>query len=427
MRIDITVTRLSPNDIRDLRNAMQGIIRALLSMETETSLFDDGEPPEPLKIVLNPPPPPRNENSASDDTIPPNIISGEETRSKVCHALAGPTRDLLDSMRESLKRSHAALMDLSGYRKHLGPASDVSSELRPVQVRLSSVLAAFDSVEEALLRSVKISQTSLQETDVVQLFVFARHAREAAATFQPLLLKVSQMQSTSDSLRLHLPSYPFWKGIHWTNRQVRHDRGGITAGSYQSTFAEISSLLSKIKSREHRPGRTRENSPEPSAKVEVSEPTMNSDADGDGDGDLDPTSKRDALGYKVWTILRRLRGFESRFAFKVCLVTSLLSVPSYLSGHEGWWDQYEVWWAVSMSWIMLHPRVGGNVEDLCVRAFSAILGAVWSGATYAAGDGNPFITALFAAIFMLPMMYRFTQSSHPVSHLSKRPESTETY
>jgi hypothetical protein len=414
MRIDITVTRLSPSDIRDLRNAMQGIIRSLLSMETETSLFDDSEAPEPFRIVLNPPSSPRNKNYSANDTAPPTVVSSEEVRPKVCHALAGPTSDLLDSMRECLRRSHAALMDLSGYRKHLGPAPDVSSELGPVQVRLGSLLAAFDSVEEALLSSAKISQNSLQDTDVIQLFIFARHVREAAATMQPLLLKVSQMQSTSDSLRVHLPSYPFWKGIHWTNRQVRHDRGGITAGSYQSTFAEIYGLLSKIKSREHRPGRTTENSPGPSAKVEVSDATM--DGDADGDGDLDPTSKRDAAGYKVWTILRRLRGFESRFAFKVCLVTSLLSVPSYLSNHEGWWDQYEVWWAVSMSWIMLHPRVGGNIEDLCVRAFSAILGAVWSGATYAAGDGNPFITAVFAAIFMLPMMYRFSQSSHPVSH-----------
>ena len=128
------------------------------------------------------------------------------------------------------------------------------------------------------------------------------------------------------------------------------------------------------------------------------------------------TSKR----YKVWKVLHRLQGFESRYAFKVCLVTSLLSVPSYLQGTE-WWDEYEAWWVVAVSWIMIHPRVGGNLQDLVTRASVALLGAVWAGAGYAAGDGSPYVLAVFAIIYMVPMLYRFTQSSHPVSTSSFRP------
>lgn len=45
----------------------------------------------------------------------------------------------------------------------------------------------------------------------------------------------------------------------------------------------------------------------------------------------------------------------------------------------------------------------------------AALGAIWAGAGYAARNGNPIVMGAFAAIFMLPMIYRFTQSSHPVS------------
>ena len=68
-----------------------------------------------------------------------------------------------------------------------------------------------------------------------------------------------------------------------------------------------------------------------------------------------------------------------------------------------------------MAWVMLHPRVGGNVQDLVTRALCGILGAVWGGLSYAAHNGNPYVMAVFATIYMLPMIYRFTQSSHPRS------------
>ena len=64
---------------------------------------------------------------------------------------------------------------------------------------------------------------------------------------------------------------------------------------------------------------------------------------------------------------------------------------------------------------MQQHRVGGNFQDLVTRAFCAFLGAVWGGLSYAAGNGNPYVMAVFAAIFMLPMIYRYTQSSHPRS------------
>ena len=63
----------------------------------------------------------------------------------------------------------------------------------------------------------------------------------------------------------------------------------------------------------------------------------------------------------------------------------------------------------------MHPRVGGTLQDLAVRTFCAVIGAVWGGIAYAAGDGNPYVMAVFAAVYMVPMLYRFTQSSHPRS------------
>ena len=60
-------------------------------------------------------------------------------------------------------------------------------------------------------------------------------------------------------------------------------------------------------------------------------------------------------------------------------------------------------------------RVGGNFQDLVTRSFCALLGAVWGGLAYGADNGNPYVMAVFAAVYMVPMIYRYTQSSHPRS------------
>lgn len=409
MRIDITITRFHPDDFGDLRNLMQAVIRALLAMETETFMFNDSDDEKAVAITINSPTSPLTEEKKPRPGGSPVATELEDTSRKVTQTLAGPSEDILACMREGLRRSHAALMDLSGYRKHMGPSADISSDIGPIQIRLKAALSAFDAVEATLLNSGELPPSSTQESDVIQLFVFARHVREAAAAVQKLLDKVEHMQASPDWPRIHMPSYPFWKALHRTNRQVRHDRGGITAGSYHVTFSEIAKLLDKIKSREHKPTpRTRPSTPEPDERVKSSHPTMDAETDGSTE------TEKTGTGYKVWRVMHRLQGFESHYALKVCLVTSLLSVPSYLEG-RGWWDKYDVWWAVSVSWIMIHPRVGGNIQDLVTRAFAAVLGAVWAGAAHAAGNGNPYVLAVFAAIFMIPMLYRFTQSSHPVN------------
>lgn len=392
MCIDITITRFRPDDVRELRNQMLVVIRALLSLDTEINLFDAQDSNEAVNITINEP-----ESSSETQNAKPSNECLEDPSQNVIQILTAPTKDLLAILKEGLLRSDAALMDLSGYRKHIGPPLSTSSDAGPLKIRLQIALAAFDATESTVFDTENLSPSC---PDLIQLFLFTRNIRTAAAAIQKLMDKVEQMQQISSWPRIYLPSYPFWKAIHRTNKQIRHDRGGITVGSYHRTFIQIERVLEKIKAREHKPWRTRANIPEGNGATED-----NAETD----------SKQDEMGFKVWRVLHRLQGFESRYALKVCLVVSLLSIPSYLKGTD-WWDRYEVWWAVSMSWIMIHPRVGGNLEDLIVRAFHAILGAVWSGAAYAAGKGNPFILAVFAAIYMFPMLYRFTQSSHPVSN-----------
>jgi Fusaric acid resistance protein-like/Putative ER transporter, 6TM, N-terminal len=403
LRIDLSITRFRPDDIGDLRNLMQAVIRAILSMDTETFMFDEREENQDTEIAVR-------SRSTSDPMATENAVS------KVARLLARPTREILDCLFEGLGRCDAAIMDLSGYRKHLGPPPETSSDLSSIQIRLKDALGAFDLMEYDLLNSGSLPDFSVDDADIIPLFLFGRHVRETAAAIQALITKIEAMQGAPKWPRVYLPSYPFRQAIHRTNRQVRHDRGGITAASYHTTFADIAKLLDKIKSRDYRPPpRTRPSTPEPGeeldreARTQAQYPTMDAEAVRE-EASTTKTSKR----YKAWKVLHRMEGFESRYAFKVCLVTSLLSVPSYLNGTE-WWDEYEAWWVVSMSWIMIHPRVGGNVQDLMTRAFAALLGAVWAGAGQSAGGGSPYVLVVFAVIYVVPMLYRFTQSSHPVS------------
>lgn len=415
LSIDISITRFQLEDVKDLRNKMQAVLRAMLSIDTEVYLFKDWDetatsnstsPDESSHIRLQSLAAVRQDGPGTSEANASNI------NQHVVNVLTNPTKALLGCVKEGLLRCEATLMEMSGHRRNLGPPKYVSTNVSCTHDRIRTARDAFDAVESDLLRSGQLAAPAMPDSDIVQLFVFARHVREMAAAVEDLVAKVVAMQLNSDGYKFNLPSYPWRKAIHRTNAQVRHDRGGITAGSYHATFASIAALLDQIKSRPHAP---LPNEPQHGVlglvpKEEAAQATLGAD-----EADAGGKSKSKDISYKVWRVLHRLQGFESRYALKVCLVTSLLAVPSYLHQSKWWWDEYEAWWAVAMSWIIMHPRVGGNVQDLFARSFAAILGALWSHAAHAAGRGSPYVTAVFSAIYMVPMLYRFTLSAHPVS------------
>ncbi|KAG6005084.1 hypothetical protein E4U21_000411 [Claviceps maximensis] len=419
LRISLTISRFRLDQVEQLRNHMQAVIRALLSLQMEVHLLDPSSVSDAREGITD--------LISADSSFSEKKITFQFEQSRPsCDArpasghnnhlehLRTHTTHLLSSMKEALCRCDAVLMNISGYRQNLGPSLTVSSDLGTARTQLVQGKIAFDLLESDILNSMDLPNSLLHDDHAVKLLIFARHARKATADVEALLDQVESMQRTLDWPRVHLPSYPIWKAVHRTNAQVRHDRGGLTAGYYEKTFADIAQLFDKIKSLESKP---------------VSEAQGNSAQQGDfplqktssalgGKASGISMSTKRKLRYKIWRTLYYLQGFESKYAFKVCLVTSFLSIPAYLSQSQTWWDKYEVWWAVAMSWTMMHPRVGGNVQDLVTRSGVAIFGAVWGGLGYAAGRGNPYITGVFAALYMAPMLYRYTISSHPRSGLA---------
>jgi hypothetical protein len=450
--LDISVTRFQPSDVMLLRNLMQAVIRSLLSLKMETHLFDDFEQSMAKKQTTK-----RSHSRSSDtgaesvqpsnDMLPgdaahaptsdpvangdvvievedkkrPSIFrtpSAERAVRLVANKLSDPTSKLLSCMRSSLANCDAVLMGMSGYRKYLGPPESVSSDVLGSLTKIRKAMIKYDLEEESLMDNPALPPTYSNHPEVVELFLFVHPVRQAATSIEALLVKVMEMQQRHRGWRLYLPSYPFAKALNRTNSQVRHDRGGVTAGFYFRSQTQLAKTMKgmanvykplprQIDSHEKDDPKEEVHRTDTIGKYEEEEDVaMSSDS---------KASKQKRFRYKLWIVLHRLQGFETRFALKVVITTSLLSIPAWLDQSRGWWNENESWWAVVFVWIMSHPRVGGNIQDLITRAFCGVLGAVWGGLAYGADNGNPYVMAVFAAIYMIPMIYRFTQSSHPRS------------
>ena len=393
--IDLSISRFRPNDIRSVRNLVQGVIRAVLAIKPNTVMFDCAAPSEE-----------GNANGTHD---------GEAVLRLICKFLAGPTRKLIEAMSDSIGVADAVISDIGGYKQNL--ASTSVSDIRKLLGCLRARRDAFDSADSSLTGHPELPSTYSDNPEVVELFLFVHPVRLTADKVEALLEKILQMRQGDRSLKVQFPSYPLSKALLRCNAQVRHDRGGLTAGFYFQSKHQLEKTMRQLQSRVYVP--TPRN---PTTSGISSIPIDQMPVIGQYEqekklamGEDDGVSRKVKLRFKLWNFLHDLQGFETRFAFKVSLITTLLSVPAWHEQSRGWWNAYESWWTVVTLWLMMHPRVGGTFQDLIVRVFYAAIGAIWAGFAYAAGNGNPYVIAVFAAFFMIPLIHRFTQSSHPRS------------
>ena len=412
--LDITFSPFNPQDIRTLRNLTQGVIRAVLAIKPDTVLFDT------LQLHSN-----TQLNEAIGtvqfqpvfDSAAPVSYSVMNPSLLVAKALAGPTKELIHILKDAAERVDAVVMDISGHRKYLGPAKDVSSDIEECLKLLQSQLTIFDLAEEALINSPEMPPTYTEHPELVELFLFINPVRQTADRLLPLLGQVLEMQRKRHSWRVNLPSYKYSKSLLRSNPQVRHDRGGLTAGFYFRSKEQLKRAIEDLQSKSHTPlqNEHRDGPLSPVFMAQASPFGKYEDEKRAASSDRESSKEPSTLRYQLWSLLHRLQGFESRFMVKVTVLTTLLSIPSWLPQSKEWWNNNHSWWAVATIWIMMSPRVGGNLQDLGVRTLSAIFGSIWGALAFYAGRGNPYVMAVFAFLFMMPMLYRFTQSSHPKS------------
>ena len=402
--IDLSISHFDPEDIRLLRNVLQGVIRSILAIRPQTILFNHLD---------------FSSESLSKTDAEGHLDLLSDPTLLVCKNLGLPTWRLLEVLKEAVARVDAVIMDISGHRTTLGPSMDVSSNINQIIEDLERQMADFDSADDILQSHEDLPSTYSDYPQMIELFLFIHPIRQSADRILILLHRVAAMQQKNLCYKIRLPSYPFSKSLMRNNAQVRHDRGGLTAGFYFRSISQLNKTMKDLQSRAFIPRPHEQFDGQPSEMTQAhSSPFGEYGAEDDDAFDkAKKQNKLKRLRHTLWKISHRLQGFESRFALKVILVTTLLSVPAWLPSSRGWWNENESWWAVVLAWLLMHPRVGGNFQDLFIRTSSAILGCVWGGLAYGAGRGNPYVMAVFALLFMIPMLYRFTQSSHPRSGL----------
>jgi len=396
MRNEITITSLNPADVEQLRNLLQSVIRQIMAIKPETSLFDREfrqSPPTPFdvecphSVVIN------IHSSSSADQASIGGASDYETPLEVVrHTIAEPARNLVTSMAAMLRCCDNALMRISGLTDLFDHDELFDVELSREELRLA--MDTFDRADVTLIDHPSLPSSYSTHADLVELFLFINPLRQAAGAIDSLADKVLQMARNPKATRqrIFLPSYPFRKAIYRTNPQVRHDRGGVSAGYYFRIKGEINNIMGKIHARAY--------CPDPDGGP-VGEGRRKREAGIDG------TADGNTLRFRTWKVLHRLQQFETRFAIKVVLVTATLSAPAWLRQSSDWWKEHDSWWAVIAAWLMMHPRVGGNAQDLLTRTIATVVGATWGGFAYAAGlaagsGGRPYVLAAFALVFMVP-------------------------
>ena len=406
--IDLTVSRYHPDDARSLRNLIQGVIRGVISIRPDTNLFDiPGRTSETRSGIV--------EQPACGEDLQGNEHSfhSDVALGVIVELLAKPTREIINAVLIAINHCDVTLTRIGGVKK-FDNEPEHQYDIPKALERLQSSMDAFDAADKLLLHRTELPPAFATRPEIVEIFLFVHPIRQAADKIQQLLRKVIEIRQKDRGWRVNLPSYPFVKSLDRVNAQVRHDRGGMTAGFYFRTKEQLEKTMADLQHTSYIP---RSHSAAPAEDRHWKTP--NSDRHKAQDDSNPDRKKRDpaAATYRhlVWRFLHRLQDFESRFAFKVVLVTTLISIPAWLQQSRGWWNVSESWWAVVTVWMMMHPRVGGTFQDLATRSLYAALGAIWGGLAWAAGSGNPYVLAVFSALFMFPMLHRFTQSYHPRS------------
>ena len=366
--IDFTFSRFKAYDAQLLRNEIQGVIRALLAIRPQTTLF-----------------------AGLDNQKLPSLVELVRLR------LAEPTKNLLSTMRVAVCAVDSTILRMAGMHGDVS-TREPRTNLPQALMNLTTAKKVFDEADANMLAHDDVEEAYSDSIEVIELFLFVHPIRQAVDNVELLTRHVLSMEQQKLPWRIQAPSYPWHKAVDRSNKQVRHDRGGLTAGFYFRTKSQLERTLAELLSTHYVPA------------------NYNDDAKAHTDSSWQDRSKtQHSARHKAWLLIHRLQGFESRFALKVTLVTTLLSIPAWLPQSRDWWNNHQSWWAVVAVWLMMHPRVGGTFQDLFTRCFCAVLGAIWGALAFHAGSGNPYVMAMFATIYLLPMLHRFTQSSHPRS------------
>lgn len=372
LALDISITRFRPADIASLRNLMQAVVRSLLTLKSHADLFEEYEAAhrtegeqDQIKTLSST----GEDRATTESKSVPEIIEvdghatpralepnpdDERAVRVIVRKMADPVKELLSCMRVALSSCDAVLLDMSGYRKYLGPPDNVSSDIVGALTRIRKAMLRFDEEDDLLMQNRELPATYSDHPKLVKYCLFMNPVRQAANSIEDLLVAVMKMQQQKRGWRLYFPS--FWS-LQRTNAQVRHDRGGVTAGFFFHSQNQLNRLMHDLQKSTYQPFSREKDGARRKQPVEEYKEEEEVVMDRE-------TAGKKTLRYQLWSILHRLQGFETRFSLKVAIVTSLLSIPAWLEQSSQWFSRYQAWWAVVMVWLMMHPRYALQISPI---------------------------------------------------------------
>ncbi|EWC48396.1 hypothetical protein DRE_02165 [Drechslerella stenobrocha 248] len=388
-RSEITVSKISPDDLIQLRNNLQAVMRDFLRLDITAPVFESPkDEPAPQEGTALPEAKIQMDLQADSDSDDEEKLEIARIRA----ALAGPSREMIDTMKEALEACDTFMMQLLRQTSYLPPGRRKAK--CSCEELVDRLIRARDNLEDAHGAWASVHPSDFSYT-LIQIFLFTSTVLQSSEQVERLVRSTASVlrKRSTAAWKIWLPNYPLRKMVYRSNPQVRHDRGGTTTAFYFRTMKDIALLMSKIAGKAWVP---------------------------DSDLSVKPTQhkrEKKTLRFKIWEVLHELQGFEARFALKNTMTVCLLSIPAWLPDSHEWWDDYEAWWCIVASWHLMQPRVGGNLKDLISRIVTVVLGALWGALSFAAGNGNPYVMTVFALIFSIPILYRYMLSSHPRSGL----------
>lgn len=337
--VDLSISRYRPDDVRSVRNLMQGVIRSILSIRPDTLLF------EPMDVTRSPYQP----SEGNGEPVEENPEENRAALNIMCQALATPTRGLLDSMLNGIKVIDQVLTSIGGVTKFSESSSHDKALTQALELLLETI-STFDAADARLAENIQSISEQSTRPEIVDVFLFVHPARQAADKVRLLMGKVVEIQQQNRKWAVNLPSYPFIKSLNRVNQQVRHDRGGLTAGFYFRSKQQLQKSMADMQSTPYIP---RARSMAVDGVTDPETTLMDQNKDSETTRSQGEQASSTSLRFHVWRFLHRLQDFESRFAFKVALTTTLISIPAWLQQSRGWWNTYESWWAVVTVWVMM--------------------------------------------------------------------------
>lgn len=350
MRLEVTVFSLKSTEVEEIRNLLQALIRDLMGLDPKLSaaLSDTDSGSEADESSAH-----ESDNESDDDYVSTTKIA----IGLVKKHMSRPAQDLKDRMGDLLCTCDVELMKLANHPEFVEDRLSITASIEACTANLQMAMEAFDSAEQALFAEPQFPsplppehELEVRHSEIVELFLYLHPLRRSSEACMRLSTKVSEFKDRPNAgkRRIQLPNYKDKRALLRANRQVRHDRGGISAGRYFHMKRELKERVEGNAARRYVP--TTVQMPVTTDKKTDEQKTE--------EIVLRTTADPGSVRFKLWSITHRLQQFESRFAIKVMVTICLLGIPAWLDDSNGWWNENEIWWVAIVAWLMLHPRVG---------------------------------------------------------------------